>query len=491
VPWSEGPYGSEDGSLAGDVTFPTEGGTFSLLDEWTGQDSFLFLFHYTLADESLTLWSGDPGYLLGSLPENVHLVFGSLSDDHEIAVASMKARVQTALDAMSTQARAHWAARVHFVSGKALAVAGPLSERISASSSYKFAIDRYQRWRALGSLYETAVEASSLTYLGHEPWGYNAEHHVRSAAAAREGFSLQVFDGVELVAGEAAEATVTLPTTEQLQGLDSLAVAIHVHCEGEAEGTGGGCATAPNTLGFFVCDDTGECGAELARVVAPYARAGSWLVDADPLLPLLDGGGPTTFRLVAEYAAQVEVALVLSDAGRPERASEVIGLWNHPQGVAFDEAYCTTQPTFDVEAPSGASRIELVTRLTGHGEGATIDKCAALCDHAHHMGVGDTVITVDFAQAGVDGACLDLPGGVTPNQFGDWTLGRAGWCPGAGVVLGRTDVTDALGLAQTLTYQADRDGKPYAAGIVDPQGSMPSIRMASWLVAYVEREAVD
>jgi hypothetical protein len=473
------------------VAFPAEGGSFSLADEWTGHDSFVFLFHYPTSAESMTLWNGDPKELFESLPQNVHLVFGSLSGGHAVAVASMEARVETALSALSAQARAHWSGRVHYVTEQALASEGLLSARINASSSYKFAIDRYQRWRALGALYDGEVEDSSLAYLGQAPWGYNAEHWVRTAAANREGIALQVFDSVALAPGDAALATVVLPTAEQLQAVDSLAVAVHVHCEGDSEGTGGGCASAPNTIGLYVCEDTGECGAELARVVAPYGRAGSWLVDADPLLPLLGEGGSTGFRLVGEQAAVVEVSLVLYDAGRSERASEVISLWNHPEGMAFDEAYCTTQPPVNAVAPLGTSRIELVTRLTGHGEGATIDKCAALCDHAHHVGVGDQVVTLDFAQAGAPGACLDLPGGVTPNQYGDWTLGRAGWCPGSGVALSRVDVTEALGLAQTLTYQSDRDGEPYAAWIVDTEGSMPSIRMASWLVSYVERETLD
>jgi hypothetical protein len=101
--------------------------------------------------------------------------------------------------------------------------------------------------------------------------------------------------------------------------------------------------------------------------------------------------------------------------------------------------------------------------------------------------VGDTVFTQEFPDAGIGEACLELNAGVTPNQFGPWTLGRAGWCAGSGVRIERIDVTDALGAGQTLTYSADREGEPYVAFTVDPEGSMPSIKMASWVVFYGPR----
>jgi hypothetical protein len=49
------------------------------------------------------------------------------------------------------------------------------------------------------------------------------------------------------------------------------------------------------------------------------------------------------------------------------------------------------------------------------------------------------------------------------------------------------DVTEALGAGQTITYHADREGAPYVAFTVDPEGSMPSIKMASWMIFYAPR----
>ena len=487
VPWNTGPHGSGDGETAGDVTFPTDSGEFSLAQAWTGLESVLFLFHYPLAPESVTLWENDPKDLFGALPMNTHVVFGSFDNDHETAVASMEARVQTALSLMSAQLAEHWTHRVHFISEKVGSFEGALDERIDASSSYKFGIDRYQRWRSLGALYDASVQESSVTFLGHEPWGYNAEHTARSATAANEGVSFVLFDHVGLSPSESAQVTLSLPNLSQLESFDSMAIEAHVHCAEDMEGPAGGCISIPSVVQLYLCESEGVCSAELARWVTPYARSGSWLIDASPLLPLLGEGGETTFELRTEHAVWVEATLVLYDAKRPERAVAALPLWSHSGGLPFDGAYCTDQPSMEITTPDGSTRAELVTRITGHGETGTIDACAANCDHAHHIGVGESVVTLEFPEAGSSDSCLELAAGVTPNQFGLWTLGRAGWCAGAGVDLERQDVTEALGAGQTLTYQADREGEPYAPFTVDPDGSMPSIRMASWLVFYAPR----
>lgn len=484
VPWSDGPYGSEDGETAGDVTFPTLDGEFSLAQAWTGLESVIFLFHYPLAPESATLWENDPKDLFGSLPMNTHVVFGSFDDDHETAVGSMKSRVQSALNAMSAQDRQHWTARVHFVSEEVGSFSGALDERIDASSSYKFGIDRYQRWRSLGALYDDAVQGSSLRYLGHEPWGYNGEHSARTAVLAREGISWMLFDDQAVSSNEPAQVTLTLPSEDQLQVFDSMAIEAHVHCTDGKEGPSGGCSSIANLVQLFVCESEGSCVTELARFVTPHARSGSWLMDASPLLPFLGPGGEMTFEIRAEHAVWVEARLILSHGDKPDRPVAAIPLWNHTEGLPFDEAYCTDQGPIEVLVPEGSARAELVTRITGHGETATVDACAAGCDHAHHIGVGDSVFTQEFPEAGQGGSCLDLAAGVTPNQFGLWTLGRAGWCPGAGVPLERRDVTEALAQGQTLTYQSDREGEPYAPFTIDPDGSMPTITMASWIVFY-------
>ena len=484
VPWSDGPYGANDGDVAGDVSFPTESGAFSLAQAWTGQDSVLFLFHYPVAPESATLWGDDPKDLFATLPLNTHIVFGSFDDNHETDVASMRSRVTSALNQMSAQLRAHWEERVHYVSEKVGSFDGPLDERINASSSYKFGVDRYQRWRSLGALYDTSVQTSSLSFFGHEPWGYNGEHEARSAAAAREGVSLTLFDKVGLSPSESAQATVTLPSQAQLDALDSLAIEAHVHCTDDKEGPTGGCISVPNTVQLYVCDADGTCEVELARWVTPYARSGSWLIDASPLLPLLGSGEDTTFEVRSEHAVWVEIRLVLANLRRDERPVAATPLWNHTQGQGFDVAYCTEQPSVDVVAPEDATRAELVTRITGHGETGTVDGCAAACSHAHHVGVGETVFTQVFEDPGEPDQCLDLESGVTPNQFGLWTQWRAGWCSGGQVTLHRQDITEALGEGQTLTYAADREGEPYVAFTVDPEGSMPSIKMASWVVFY-------
>lgn len=487
IPWSEGPYGSGDGELAGDVTFPTEDGEFSLAAAWSGHDSVLFFFHYPLSPESAALWGDDPQNLLATLPLNVHLVFGSFDQDHQTAVSSMKSRVQSALAFMNATMSKHWEERIHFISEKVGSFSGPLDDRINASSSYKFGIDRYQRWRSLGALYDASVQASSLTYLGHEPWGYNAEQEARQAETTVNGLHLPLFTKEGLPPDGAAQATITLPSETQMEAFDSMMLEIHAHCSDDVEGPSGGCTSLASTVQVALCESADSCTSELARLITPYARSGSWLIDASPLLPLLSAGGQTTFEIRSEQAVWIEASLILHDRGSAERPFAAVPLWNHTEGQAFNTSYCTDQPSVDVSVPEGAIRAELVTRITGHGESATVDMCAAQCSHAHHISVGPTVFSQELIDTSMGNACLDLKGGVTPNQFGLWTEWRAGWCAGSGVQLMRQDVTEALAGGQTVGYTADREGEPYEAFTVDPEGTMPMIRMASWIVFYEAR----
>eukprot|EP00466_Bigelowiella_natans_P017362 jgi/Bigna1/83563/fgenesh1_pg.110_\ len=104
------------------------------------------------------------------------------------------------------------------------------------------------------------------------------------------------------------------------------------------------------------------------------------------------------------------------------------------------------------------TRIGLHSLTTGHGWGLDSENCAEFCPSQHlfrieAMGItkrllerigvfselGGLVIQkeealLEFAMAGSDTGCLQqIESGVTPNQAGTWTAGRAGWCPGSAV----------------------------------------------------------
>ena len=66
-------------------------------------------------------------------------------------------------------------------------------------------------------------------------------------------------------------------------------------------------------------------------------------------------------------------------------------------------------------------------------------------------------------EAGVAHRCADMVDeGVVPGQWGNWTPGRAGWCPGLPVQPWTVDVTSEVTMGQenTLEYRGLFGGNP-------------------------------
>ena len=94
--------------------------------------------------------------------------------------------------------------------------------------------------------------------------------------------------------------------------------------------------------------------------------------------------------------------------------------------------------------------------------------------------------------AGTDlGCAAQVQDGVTPNQYGTWSYGRAGWCPGSAVTPWIVDVTSGMrpgmkaiigyaGLFNSSTYAP----KPCHGKACADNGFAPEIKMVSRLVLY-------
>ncbi|GAB5358298.1 hypothetical protein AAMO2058_000446000 [Amorphochlora amoebiformis] len=94
------------------------------------------------------------------------------------------------------------------------------------------------------------------------------------------------------------------------------------------------------------------------------------------------------------------------------------------------------------------SRLVVHALVTGHGWGVDVDNCAEFCETEHEITtsvlfngrriteplLGSFRRKLEFLWAGTEYGCEErVVAGVTPNQAGTWSVGRAGWCPG-GVV---------------------------------------------------------
>ena len=226
---------------------------------------------------------------------------------------------------------------------------------------------------------------------------------------------------------------------------------------------------------------------EVARWITTYSREGRWVMDMSPFLPLLASGGTTRFHYKPGNPYNATLKLRFYNAGKSERASEVHRLFG---GGGFGPGYSDKYEPMIVPIPAAARRVEVFAWITGHGFGGQPHNCAEFCNHTHHFTVnpgatgGQTFNHDHHPWIDTYYGCADQVSlGAVPNQFGTWTIGRGGWCPGMDVRPFVADITDAVtpGEDATITYKGLLDGKEWQEG--EP-GFGGSIWMTSYLVVY-------
>lgn len=131
---------------------------------------------------------------------------------------------------------------------------------------------------------------------------------------------------------------------------------------------------------------------------------------------------------------------------------------------------------------------------------------AEFCETQHRFSVrvgmdvdGETFASNDQAlyqyslkDAGTDlGCAAQVQDGVTPNQYGTWSFGRAGWCPGSAVSPWIVDVTGGMrpGMKAVIGYvglfnESAYTPKPCHGSGCAANGFAPEIKMVSRLVLY-------
>jgi hypothetical protein len=148
-------------------------------------------------------------------------------------------------------------------------------------------------------------------------------------------------------------------------------------------------------------------------------------------------------------------------------------------GGTFDASYNAREP-FRFTVPASATRVELVTILSGHGQ-TDGDDCAEWCDHRHVFSVNGTALAPIVhrgAPIGTIRGCAERAGeGVVPGQGGNWSISRAYWCPGLPVEAERRDITELVtpGTEATLDYRA-------SFATMEPRGG--DIALSAYVVWY-------
>jgi hypothetical protein len=220
---------------------------------------------------------------------------------------------------------------------------------------------------------------------------------------------------------------------------------------------------------------------ELLRWITPYARAGvqKWVFETTPMLGLVRSGGDHHFRFGMRWnmnPATWDMRFRLRNTGQVGAATTMLPAFVGNDG--FNDTY-NDWPTFEFTPPPSATKVEFVALISGHGQ--ETNNCAEWCNHQHEFTInGSAVYLREFPGQVVDQRCGEAADmGVIPGQWGNWTPGRAGWCPGSPVQPWIVDITGDVTLEQinTIDYRGLFGGAPVT-------GSRGRILLSSYVVVY-------
>ncbi len=511
--------GELQGDVAADFTVTTLAGSWTLSEEWTGCESYVFLAYFPdLRTRPEGVWLGDNLWstpldeLLVKSPDNVHFFF--VSDEPEAAdrrrrMEDMRSRFEETHGAwVATDAeRARWRSRFHFVTDRLQELDGgpgayvgsylrflfspeglvDLGDRGQAQAPlpFCFGIDRDQRHDPGGSLNPTVSqppEWGMAAYLGHF---FNHKAAIRDRVAGESATVVSLLE--ETVTERVFVRTVELPDAQAMAELDTLEVDVGVTCNFRNPYA---CSEWDRIARIDLClpsepppPDPCARRLEIARWITPYWRRGHrrWLIDASPFLGLLSSGGPQTFFVEMgppwerNTERDVAISLRLSRRGGP-RSRGVLKAYD---GGGFDADYNGNHGPVSFSVPEEATRVEVVTILSGHGQ-TDRDNCAEWCDHRHEFSVnGEELprIRSRLAIGALRGCAERADRGVPPGQGGNWAPARAYWCPGMPVDAIRQNATELVdrGVDNELTYRATFAGR-------EPRGG--SIALSTYVVWY-------
>ncbi len=490
-----GPYGEGRLDVADDFTLATVDGSWTLSENFTGCDSYLFVPSEQASDgeQPEPLWSRDGDELLATLPKNTHVFFVSAATDAaevDADIALIQKTMKQALRKLSDEDEAWWLDRLHYAK-KGVDDLDSWVGRYLDDPGHGFGIDRAQRIRDIGSLADADRYDGGLQWfesnLGHVAleavrYDFEAEREARLAAdgaLAIRPFAAQVIDDSGW-AGVKGYNYLELPDATAMAGFDTLELDFTLGCPGEGEL--GVCPAWDRIVNLYLCDqaDPDTCDTEVGRWISAYHREGRWVTDASFLLPLLAEGGQRRLALysIDPYAMTLDVRL--SKQEKPLRPVKTEAIWQVNR--AMDDGYLPAFPATDVVIPANAEKVELTVIISGHGMSSGLN-CAEFCDTHHLFAVNGQPWEISFPETADTLACQEsVDEGVVPNQSGTWFYGRSNWCPGQAVIPLVQDVTALVtpGGVATLTYDA-----------TGPTGPLPGGEASMVVTAYLTSYARD
>lgn len=497
-PWVEGTDGDFD-TVAPDFTVETTEGPWTFSEAFTGCDVVVSVVYdpdLSILYPDFSTGSSVRGWLEAS-PPNVHYLLwadGTREPDREATLATIKEQIDNSMDRVDEAVAAQWEGRIHYVLDNPNN--SDVNPWIADLADYRtgvpmnWVVDRFQVVREMGYLADsnTGWTETPAEFLNYEVEWYNHQSDLQDALDADGATVLRAFD----VSAERV-VTLDLPDAATMATFDTFELDMSFICNGHPDATG--CGEWDYLAYAYVCDnddpattdvDESNTCTEIGRFITAYARPGRWVVDATPFLAMLADGGAHTFRVNSANAPYITLDLRLSNQGKGYRPVAMEYLWS---GGQWDENYNVDRAAITFTPPTGSSRAEVWTLISGHGFGADRENCAEFCNHQHEFTVNDTLsVTQEFTIAGTSYGCAEQVGsGTVPNQYGTWVLGRGGWCPGRQVDPWSADLTSAVDFSgeNTIAYLGLFEGETYQpVWVENGSGFAGRADVASWLVFY-------
>lgn len=494
--------GSNWGQIAGDFTVETTFGTWNLADEFSGCDSYVFVQH--IGDPtSDSLRNSFSVELFERSGPNVHYFFLNTDADPMAGALEWQTKIGQALGPLDNAQSDFWTERVHFVTDAPAAIVGSVGEFFAAHPGARVAaIDRFQQWDDPGSTSDTGGGsfAQSGSVLGYVSRWYDFRHAQELALAEPQDVTeIAILDQVEFapdcVEGEDcfdvqngpfsnsnnnAIWPAEFPDAATMAGFDRMEFVVTAKCGPDSYAD---CGHWDYEAFVHLCADETCAGDkwEVLRWITPYSRPGTtkWVFEGSPLLGLVADGGTAHFQFGMRWnmnPAVWDMRVRLWNSGSGSASKTVLPAFIGNDG--FNDTY-NDWPTFEFTPPASTSHVELVALISGHGQDE--GNCAEWCNHQHEFTVnGGTPHLREFSGQVVDQGCANaVDQGVVPGQWGNWTPGRAGWCPGQPVQPWVVDITDEVQLGQlnALDYRGLYAGAPVS-------GNKGRILLSSYVVYY-------
>ena len=153
---------------------------WNLEDNWTGNDSYIFIHFDANVSTSSALWgSSTREQLLTTSPNNVHYFFISNRSQYESDMLQMKEIYDEILEDFSQEGQNHWNNHLHFINEKTSNLNNWLETALTGK--FSLAIDSFQKLREIGYLGNPATFSGTYVhYLAHEALYFDYENSIFS-----------------------------------------------------------------------------------------------------------------------------------------------------------------------------------------------------------------------------------------------------------------------------------------------------------------------